>query len=105
MPVQDACVIDANLELLVGTDLDSEPEAELSQRRWFAALMATRRLETECRQLLNALRAADQAWRLACFELAEFEALAAALEERLARQEDESVRPLEPICLRTISAA
>jgi hypothetical protein len=83
----------------------AEPEAELAQRRWFAALMATRRLETECRRLLNALRDADQAWRLACSELAEFEALADALEEQLARQDYEPGRPLEPICLRAISAA
>jgi hypothetical protein len=69
--------------LMMGADLDAEPEAELVQRRWFAAMLATRRLETECRQLLNALRQADQAWRRACTELAEFETLTDALEEQL----------------------
>jgi hypothetical protein len=70
------------------TDLDAEPEAELLQRRWFAALTATRRLEAECLQLLNVLRCADEAWRHARTQLAEFEALTEALGEQLARQDE-----------------
>jgi len=68
---------------MICTDLDAEPEAELLQRRWFAALTATRRLEAECFQLLKALHCADQAWRHARTQLAEFEALTEALEEQL----------------------
>jgi hypothetical protein len=68
---------------MICTDLDAEPEAELRQRRWFAALTATRRLEAECIQLLNALRHADEAWRRACTELAEFETLTEVLEAQL----------------------
>ena len=68
---------------MLDTYLDEQPDAELLQRRWFAALRARRRLETECRQLLNALRHADEAWRRACGELEAFEALTDALEEQL----------------------
>ncbi len=88
-----------------GADLDAEPETELLQRQWFAALTATRRLETECRQLLNALRHADQAWRRACSELAEFESLADALEEQMTCQDPGPPQRLESIPQQEIFAA
>jgi hypothetical protein len=85
--------------------LDGEPDAELLQRRWFAALRATRRLEAECRQLLNALRYADEAWRRACGELEAFEALSDALEEQLTRLDEAPARRREPERLAVVSAA
>jgi hypothetical protein len=91
--------------LMVGAGLDDEPEAELLQRRWFAALLATRRLETECRQLLSALRHADQAWRRACTELVAFEALTDALEEQLTCRDESPVRPPELVSFQAVSAA
>jgi hypothetical protein len=80
-------------------------DAEQLQRRWFAALLATRRVEAECLQLLDTLRGADEAWRRACTELAALETLRDALEEQLTGQ-DEMRRPrFEPPLLAVISAA
>jgi hypothetical protein len=67
--------------------------------------LSTRRLETECRQLLNALHHADQAWRRACNELAEFETLTDALEEQLAFRDESPVPAPEYVYLPTVSAA
>jgi hypothetical protein len=84
----------------------SDHDNEVLQRRWFAALTATRRLEGECRQLLNALRYADAAWRRACGELAVFEALTEALEEQMTYRDDEApVRSCETLTLAEVSAA
>ena len=90
---------------MLDTYLDGQPDAELLQRRWFAALRATRRLETECRQLLNALRHADEAWRRACGELEAFEALTDALEEQLTSLDEAPVRRRVPPRLAVVSAA
>ena len=94
---------DSNTNL--GADLDAEPENELLQRRWFAALTATRRIEAECRQLLLALRYADETWRRACRELAEYEALAEALEKQLTCEDRSRAQAREPICVPAASAA
>jgi len=83
----------------------SDHDNELLQRRWFAALLATRRLEVECRQLLNALRHADQAWRRACGELVDFEALTDALEEQLTGKDDAPAPRRESLDLPVVSAA
>lgn len=83
----------------------SDHDNELLQRRWFAALMATRRLEGECRQLLNALRQADAAWRRACSELAAFEALTEALEEQVSVKDEVPAPAREPLRLPAVSAA
>jgi hypothetical protein len=96
-------MIDSNTNL--GADLDAEPENELLQRRWFAALTATRRLEAECRQMLIALRYADEAWRRACTELAEYEALADALEKQLTCEDETPARAHEPTYLPAVSVA
>jgi hypothetical protein len=95
----------SNPEINIGADLDAEPENELPQRRWFAALTATRRLEAECRQLLNALCYADEAWRRACRELAEYEALTDALEQQLTCRHETPARSRDPIHLPIVSAA
>jgi hypothetical protein len=90
---------------MLNTYLDCEPDGELLQRRWFAAVRATRRLEAECRQLLNTLRHADEAWRRACGELEAFEALTDALEEQLTCMDEAPVRRCEPLRLGAVSAA
>jgi hypothetical protein len=89
----------------LGADLDAEPENELLQRRWFAALTATRRLEAECRQLLQALRHADDAWRRACRELAQYEALADALENQLTCEDGMPAQADKAVYLPAVSAA
>ena len=66
--------------------LDREPVeegGEVIERRWFALLSAVRSLQTECGTLLEASKLADLAWRRACMQLAEFEALRDALEEQM----------------------
>jgi hypothetical protein len=83
----------------------SEHEDEVLQRRWVAAQAASRRLEVQCRQLLNALRHADEAWRRACCQLAEFENLTDALEEQMDRRDDMPVRAREPVALPAVHAA
>jgi len=90
---------------MLDTCLDGEPDAELLQRRWFAALRATQRLEAECRQLLNALWHADEAWRRACGELEAFEALSDALEEQLACMDEAPLRRCDLRRLAVVSAA
>jgi hypothetical protein len=76
----------------------------LLERQWFAALVATRRMETECRQLLNALRQADAAWRQACGQLEAFEALSDALEAQMSSREQPRFKA-EPLRLAEASAA
>jgi hypothetical protein len=65
--------------------------AEVIERRWFELLSAIRGLQGECGILLEASKLADVAWRRACVQLAEFEALRDALEEQI------SARPSLPL--------
>jgi hypothetical protein len=65
------------------SDRESEAASEVIERRWFALLSAIRSLQTECGVLLEASKLADVAWRRACMQLAEFEALRDALEEQM----------------------
>jgi hypothetical protein len=64
-------------------ELGAEAAGELLERRWFALLSAIRSLQGECGILLEASKLADIAWRRACVQLAEFEALRDALEEQM----------------------
>src|ERR1700727_2694046 len=57
--------------------------AEVIERRWFELLSAIKSLQGECGILLEASKLADIAWRRACVQLAEFEALRDALEEQM----------------------
>jgi hypothetical protein len=68
---------------VVDRELGAEPAGELLERRWFALLSAIRGLQAECGILLEASKLADIAWRRACAQLAEFEALRDALEEQM----------------------
>jgi len=68
---------------IVCADRESEAASEVLERRWFALLSAIRSLQTECSVLLEASKLADVAWRRACIQLAEFEALRDALEEQM----------------------
>jgi hypothetical protein len=61
----------------------AEEAAEVIERRWFALLSAIRSLQSECSVLLEASKLADVAWRRACMQLAEFEALRDALEAQM----------------------
>jgi hypothetical protein len=67
---------------LVDRELGAEA-AEVIERRWFELLSAIRGLQGECVILLEASELADIAWRRACVQLAEFEALRDALEEQM----------------------
>jgi hypothetical protein len=62
-----------------------EPATELLERRWFALLSAIGSLQAECGVLLEASKLADVAWRRACVQLAEFEALRDEIEEQLSK--------------------
>ena len=68
---------------IVDRELGAEAAAELTERRWFALLSAIRSLQGECGILLEASKLADIAWRRACVQLAEFEALRDALDEEI----------------------
>jgi hypothetical protein len=72
-------------------ELGTDAAGELNERRWFALLSAIRSVEGECGILLEASKLADLAWRRACVQLAEFEALRDALEEQI------SARPSFPM--------
>jgi len=58
-------------------------DRDVEERRWFALLTAIRSLQGECGVLLEASKLADVAWRRACMQLAEFEALRDLLEEQM----------------------
>jgi hypothetical protein len=75
---------------MVDRELGAEA-AEVIERRWFELLSAIRGLQGECGILLEASKLADIAWRRACVQLTEFEALRDALEEQL------SARPSLPL--------
>jgi|GEM_PF-2217252 len=62
---------------------DAEIAGDLLERRWFALLSAIKNLQRDCAVLLDASKLADVAWRRACVQLAEFEALRDALEEEI----------------------
>ena len=68
---------------LVCSERESEAASEDIERRWFALLSAIRGLQGECSVLLEASKLADVAWRRACVQLAEFEALRDAIEEQM----------------------
>jgi hypothetical protein len=68
---------------LVDRELGADSAAELIERRWFAVLSAIQCLQGECGTLLEASKLAETAWRRACVQLAEFEALRDALEEQM----------------------
>jgi hypothetical protein len=65
-------------------DVDGESAAELLERRWFAASGAAKNLKAECDVLLGVLQLSEDAWRRACAQLAESEALRDALGDQLA---------------------
>jgi hypothetical protein len=65
-----------------------EPIVNMLERRWFAVQSATRRLQSECDLLLEALNLAQAAWQRANRQLAEFEALGDALESEIAATHD-----------------
>jgi hypothetical protein len=79
---------------LLVQDLDSEPTANLLERRWFAAQSAARSLQAECDLLLEALNLAQVAWQRAQSQLAEFEALSDALENQLAAMDMPTIAAL-----------
>jgi hypothetical protein len=64
-------------------ELDTQPSADLLQRRWFAAVTAVRGLHSECALLFEAALLADAAWRRARDQMAELEAIRDALEWQL----------------------
>ena len=75
---------------MIDRELGAEA-AEVIERRWFELLSAIRGLQGECGILLEASKLADIAWRRACVQLAQFEALRDALEEQM------SARPPLPL--------
>jgi hypothetical protein len=68
---------------LVEREWDAEVAGDMPERRWFALLSAVENMQSECAVLLEASKLADVAWRRACVQLAEFEALRDALEEEI----------------------
>jgi hypothetical protein len=89
---------------MVDHELGADVAGELVERRWFALLSAIRTLQGECGILLEASKLADIAWRRACVQLVEFEALRDALEEQMSARprssskDRESRRRQEHLC-------
>ncbi len=83
-----------------------DSEANLVERRWFAAHAAAKAMHAECAVLLQAKEQADAAWRRARSKLAELEDLRDALGEELALFDGqrEPVIP-EPVISSMMSAA
>jgi hypothetical protein len=68
--------------------VDAEPATELLERRWFAAFAAVKSLQAECDVLLGVLELSGDAWRRACAQLAQLEALRDALGNQLAAMDE-----------------
>jgi hypothetical protein len=68
--------------------VDAEPASELLERRWFAALGAVERLKSDCDVLLGVVELAENAWRRACVQLVQIEALRDALGDQLAAMDE-----------------
>jgi hypothetical protein len=89
---------------VVERESGADAPGELLERRWFALLSAIRSLQGECGILLEASKLADVAWRRACVQLMEFEALRDALEEQMSARprpsprDRESLRRQEHLC-------
>jgi hypothetical protein len=77
----------------VDRELDAEAAGELIERRWFALLSAIKGLQSECEILLEASKLADSAWRRACVQLTEFEAVRDALEEQMSARPSLAAKP------------
>jgi hypothetical protein len=77
---------------MVEREWEGDATGELIERRWFAVLSAMRSLERECGILLEASKLADIAWRRACVQLVEFEALRDALEEQMSARPSLAVK-------------
>ncbi len=61
-----------------------DPAAETLERQWFAASSAASTLKAECDVLLGVLEFSGDAWRRACAQLVQLEAIRDALEVQLA---------------------
>ena len=79
---------------MVDRELGADAAGELIERRWFALMSAIRSLQGECEVLLEASKLADIAWRRACLQLAEFEALREALEEQMSARSSPVPNPM-----------
>ena len=84
---------------LVEREWDAEAAGDMPERRWFALLSAIESMHSECAVLLEASKLADIAWRRACVQLAEFEALRDALDEEISARST-SLPALQPLPLR-----
>jgi hypothetical protein len=76
---------------------DSDPVAESLERRWFAASSAANTLKAECNALLGVVEDHWDAWRRACAQLAQLEAIRDALEDRLATLEASQPRACDSV--------
>ena len=79
---------------MVDRELGADAAGELIERRWFALMSAIKSLQGECEVLLEASKLADIAWRRACLQLAEFEALREALEEQMSARSSSAPNPM-----------
>ncbi len=80
--------LDFDFDFCVGPEIalmqESEPGAELLERRWFAALAAMQSLRAECDVLLGVIELAENSWRQKCAQAARIEGIKDALGEQLA---------------------
>jgi uncharacterized protein YhaN len=84
---------------------DSDPVAESLERRWFAASSAANTLKAECSVLLGVVGDHWDAWRRACAQLAQLEAIRDALEDQLATMEASQPRACDSVTTYLVMSA
>jgi hypothetical protein len=86
-------------------DIINDPGAESLQRQWFAASSAVNTLKAECDVLFGVLEITGDAWRRACAQLVQLEAIRDVLEGQLATMDALQSRPRETAAHAAMSAA
>jgi hypothetical protein len=74
----------SSLDFDTDSDADAEAAMSLLERRWFAALAATRVMQTECETLREVVHLAEASWRRARAKLAVLERMRDELGDALA---------------------
>jgi chromosome segregation ATPase len=85
--------------------MDGDAAAEMLERRWFAMNKRTEEMRAECEALREAVAAAEIAWKRACSELAELEALRDALGDQLSHLDEHHPEPIPQISHRPVMSA
>jgi hypothetical protein len=84
---------------------EGDAAAEMLERRWFAMNKRTEEMRAECEALREVVAAAEIAWKRACSEIAELEALRDALGDQLSHLNEQHPEPVPRVVHRSVMSA